>query len=200
MIRTELKRTAFKRTMPTEPKIRMRKCAVKDCRKPFPVNGLQVVCGVECAIAHAEATRKQKVRKERQEGLQKLKRRADHLEDAQKAFNSYVRLRDLLAGHGCISCGRHNAERWNAGHFKSVGAHPELRFNEMNVHLQCARPCNKDQGGNIHKYRIGLLDRIGADGVAFLEGPHIAAKYTVEQAKEITAHYKAKIKALKEAA
>lgn len=186
--------------MPTkEAKRRVRKCAVKSCRAEFePRSMTHKCCGPACAADYAMSERVRKERSERQEGLRKLKRRADHLEDAQKAFNAYVRARDLLAGHGCISCGRHNAERWNAGHFKSVGAHPELRFNELNVHLQCARPCNKDQGGNIHNYRIGLLDRIGADGVAFLEGPHPAAKYTVEEAQQITAHYKMKLKQLKQ--
>lgn len=193
-----LQRAPFPRTIPTkEAKARVRKCAVKACRAEFtPRSMTHKCCGAACAADFAMSERVRKERSERQEGLRKLKRRADHLEDAQKAFNAFIRARDLAAGHGCISCGRHNAERWNAGHFKSVGAHPELRFNEQNVHLQCARPCNKDQGGNIHKYRIGLLDRIGAEGVAYLEGPHGAAKYTIEEAQAITKHYRAKLRAI----
>jgi len=191
-------RSPFPRTVPSkEPKVRTRKCAVKACRLTFePRSMSHKCCSPGCAMLHVTAEKARKDRKERQEGLQKLKRRADYLEDAQKAFNAFIRARDLAAGCGCISCGRHNADRWNAGHFKSVGAHPELRFNEQNVHLQCARPCNKDQGGNIHKYRIALLDRIGAQGVAYLEGPHGPAKYTIEQAQEITKTYRAKLRAL----
>lgn len=194
----ELKRTPFKRTMPTESKVRLRKCAIKTCRQPFqPRSMTHKCCSPDCAAEHAKLEREKKDRQERQKGLQALKTKSDWLKDVERVFNEFIRIRDLLAGHGCISCGRHNAERWNAGHFKSVGAFPELRFNEDNVHLQCARPCNKDQGGNIHNYRIGLIARIGEERVALLEGPHELPKWTIDELKALRDHYRAKLKELK---
>lgn len=192
----ELKRGTFKQSMPTEPKVRKKKCRV--CKELFtPRSAWAKACSISCAQEHVRLEKAKKDRQERQKGLQALKTKSDWLKDVERVFNEFIRIRDLLAGHGCISCGRHNAERWNAGHFKSVGAFPELRFNEDNVHLQCARPCNKDQGGNIHNYRIGLLARIGEERVALLEGPHELPKWTIDELKALRDHYRAKLKQLK---
>ena len=178
------------------------------CRVMFtPARNSQAVCGeIECAIAHgqsekgraiagkalAEVGRREiKVRKER------LKSRADHLREAQQAFNEWVRLRD--ADLPCVSCGRHHDGQYHAGHWRSVGANPELRFEPLNAWKQCA-PCNTHLSGNLVNYRISLLQLIGAEKVAWLEGPHPARKYTVEEIKAIKADYRAKTRELKRAA
>ena len=178
------------------------------CRVMFtPARNSQAVCGeIECAIAHgqsekgraiagkalAEVGRREiKVRKER------LKSRADHLREAQQAFNEWVRLRD--ADLPCVSCGRHHDGQYHAGHWRSVGANPELRFEPLNAWKQCA-PCNTHLSGNLVNYRISLLQLIGAEAVAWLEGPHPARKYTVEEIKAIKADYRAKTRELKRAA
>ena len=62
------------------------------------------------------------------------------------------------------------------------------------------RPCNRHKSGDIVNYRINLVARIGADRVDWLEGPHEAQRYTIEQLKEIKAEYRAKIRELKGAA
>ncbi|WP_258530002.1 recombination protein NinG [Pseudomonas aeruginosa] len=61
--------------------------------------------------------------------------------------------------------------QYHAGHYRSVGSHPELRFDEDNVHKQCA-PCNNHKSGDVVNYRINLVAKIGAAAVARLEGPH----------------------------
>ncbi|MEG0969405.1 MAG: recombination protein NinG, partial [Pseudomonas sp.] len=139
-----------------------------------------------------------KVRKE------KLKTRSDHMCEAQVLFNEYIRLRD--SGQPCISCDSLPSDhdlitgsRWDAGHYRSVGACPELRFEPLNVHRQCVK-CNRNLSGNAVEYRIRLVQRIGANQVAFLEGPHQAQRYTIEDLKAIKVEYRAKIKQLKEAA
>jgi hypothetical protein len=116
------------------------------------------------------------------------------IKKAQAAFNSYIRERDR--GKPCISCGRSmndggyiGASGYNAGHYRSVGANPELRFEESNCHGQCAKPCNIDLGGNVVNYRIGLIDRIGPEKLEWLEGPHPKKQYRVEELKEIAKHY-----------
>lgn len=149
------------------------------------------------SIAQSER-REIKVRKE------KLKSRSDHLREAQAAVNEYVRLRD--AHLPCISCDSMpndsdlmTGSRWDAGHYRSVGACPELRFEPLNIHRQCVK-CNRNLSGNSVEYRIRLVLRIGAETVAWLEEPHQPRKYTVEEIKTIKAEYRAKTRELKRAA
>ena len=186
---------------PAKPK----KCRVAACRASFvPSRMGQAVCSPACALIdgprHAPKARKAladierkdiKVRKE------KLKSRADHLKDTQHAFNAWVRARD--AALPCVSCGRHHEGQYHAGHYRTVGASPELRFEPLNAWKQCA-PCNNHLSGNLINYRISLLQRIGEEKVAWLEGPHEAKKYTIEQLKAMTAEYRAKTRELKRAA
>ena len=186
---------------PAKPK----KCRVATCRASFvPSRMGQAVCSPACAMidaprhepkarkALADIERKDiKVRKE------KLKNRADHLKDTQQAFNAWVRARD--AALPCVSCGRHHGGQYHAGHYRTVGANPELRFEPLNAWKQCA-PCNNHLSGNLINYRISLLQRIGEEKVAWLEGPHEAKKYTVDELKAMTADYRAKTRELKRAA
>ncbi len=111
--------------------------------------------------------------------------------------NQYIRLRD--ADLPCVSCGRFHDGQWHAGHFRSAGGHPELRFEPLNIWRQCA-PCNTHKSGDLVNYRAELVRRIGAEKVEWLEGPHEAKRYTIDDLKAIKAEYRAKIKALKEAA
>lgn len=178
----------------------------KACGEKFrpSFNSTQVVCSPKCALAHAPAN-EQKARKaiadrERREikiRKEKLKSRADYVREAQAIFNQWVRLRD--AALPCISCGRHHEGKYDAGHYRTVGSNPALRFEPLNCHKQCV-PCNQHKSGDIVNYRINLVQRIGAEAVAFLEGPHEPRRYTIEDLKAIKAEYRAKIKALKEAA
>ena len=179
-----------------------KKCRVTACGASFvPLRLGQAVCSPACALIdgprHAPKARKAladierkdiKVRKE------KLKSRADHLKDTQQAFNAWIRARD--AGQPCISCGRHHEGQYHAGHYRTVGANPELRFEPLNAWKQCA-PCNNHLSGNLINYRISLLQRIGEEKVAWLEGPHEAKRYTVEELKAMTAEYREKTKELK---
>lgn len=161
----------------------------------------QQVCSVKCAVAmskrKAEAKRKQAdkaERRERKARLEKLKSRRDYEKDLQKEFNKFIRLRDRDLP--CISCGRYHQGQWHAGHYRSVGACPELRFNEDNVHKQCS-VCNNHKSGNAIEYRIGLVERIGVERVEFLERKdHPPLKLTIEEIKDLIKVYRAKCKEL----
>jgi hypothetical protein len=144
-------------------------------------------------VIAAESAKAKQVRKEYRSAKQKMKSRADWLREAQAAFNRYIRLRDH--DKPCISCGRQHQGQWHAGHYRSVGACPELRFEEANVHKQCA-PCNDHLSGNIVEYRRCLIERIGIDQVEWLEGNHEAKKYTIEEIRAIKAEYTHKSKEL----
>ena len=191
-------RSEFKRTMPTEPKPpkgpRQRKCS--NCGASFLQSRIgQQVCGHACAQSFARKIREQQERKEDKARKQALKTRQDHLREAQAAFNAFIRARDADAP--CISCGRFHTGSYDAGHYRSVGAQPALRFDENNVHKQCV-PCNQHKGGNVVEYRIRLIAKIGAEAVSLLEIEHEPAKYSIEDAQRIKAVYKQKLKALKE--
>lgn len=191
-------RQAVKAVKTPKPK----RCRVPECRTPFVPQRLgQAVCSPACAILdaprHQQKARKALADVERREikvRREKLKSRADHLKDTQVAFNAWVRERD--AALPCISCGRHHQGKYDAGHYRTTAACPELRFEPMNVHRQCS-PCNTQLSGNIVNYRIELVKRIGAELVDWLEGPHEPKKYTVEELKALTAHYRAKTRELK---
>lgn len=83
----------------------------------------------------------------------------------------------------------------HAGHYKSIGAHPELRFNEFNVNKQSMKD-NAWLSGNIEGYRKGLIEKYGVKVVEWLEGPHEPKKYTLDELKEIQQIYREKKKAL----
>ncbi|KRP59065.1 recombination protein NinG [Pseudomonas trivialis] len=190
---------------PAKPK----KCRVATCRASFvPSRMGQAVCSPACAIIdaprHEPKARKALADIERQDikvRKEKLKSRADHLRETQAAVNEYVRLRD--AHLPCISCDSTpndsdlmTGSRWDAGHYRSVGACPELRFEPLNIHRQCVK-CNRNLSGNAVEYRIRLVLRIGAEKVAWLEGLHPPCKFTVEEIKAIKATYRAKTRELK---
>ena len=173
----------------------MRPKTCPSCREKFtPIRPLQVVClNHQCLLDHVKSIKAKRERKETKERKAKLKTRRDWLREAQTAFNRFIRMRDT--GKPCISCGRHHQGQIHAGHYLSVGAHPELRFDGINVHAQCA-PCNNHLSGNIVEYRKGLIARYGQHVVDYLEGPHEAKHYTVEELKQIKADYTALAKEL----
>ena len=196
--------------IPKQP--RSKTCKNPACRASFVPQRLgQAVCNYTCGLAikdvNQERARKSLAQVERREikvRKEKLKSRADHMRETQVVFNEFIRLRD--AAHPCISCdsvstddGLITGSRWDAGHYRSVGSCPELRFEPLNVHRQCVR-CNRNLSGNAVEYRIRLVQRIGAEKLDWLEGPHEAQRYNVEELKAIKAKYRAMTRELKRAA
>jgi hypothetical protein len=176
------------------------------CNVKFtPLRPIQKVCSASCATTHAinlrdkkraqaERIAKQEDRKVIQLRKEQLKTRADYAREAQSVFNQYIRARDEK--EPCISCGRFHDGQYHAGHYRSVGSHPELRFSELNVHKQCS-VCNNHKSGNIVEYRINLAKKIGQEALDWLEGNHEPAKYTIEELKQIKSTYKSKLRELK---
>lgn len=143
--------------------------------------------------AQVEEKRQDRVKKERMKGIPDLIREAD------RAFAVYVRLRDRLAGYPCISSGKPldwSGNAVDAGHFRSRGAAPHLRYNEDNCHAQ-SKHDNLYLSGNISAYRIGLIERIGLERVQALESFNFMHKWTREELIAIKAEYMAKAKELK---
>ena len=163
----------------------------KVCHDRFiKYRSLQTICGkLRCAKQVGKLARKaerESVKKRRNA----IKKRSEWLAEVQAEVNLYCRLRD--AGNGCISCGTHQGKA-NGGHFMSVGARPELRFDEANIHLQCER-CNTYLHGNLLMYRINLIAKIGQAEVDRLEGPQSPKKYTIADLEAMKAVYRRKAK------
>ena len=176
----------------------MAKC--KTCKDKFePKVFLQKNClkKDECIKAELELKKKaykknwNKEKKQRKEALKTL---SDHIKELQVIFNQWIRLRDK--GNNCISCNK-PSKKENAGHYRSAGGNPELRFEPLNVHLQCEY-CNTYLHGNLIDYRINLIKKIGLEKVEWLEGYHEPKNYTIDQIKGLKVMYKLKIKNLKQ--
>jgi len=180
-------------------KLKNRKC--KNCKQEFKqLRPLQYLCGHSCALEYAKGKTKQKqddkikkINKEVRELKEKLKTKSDYLKELQVVFNQWVRLRDKY--EVCISCQKPPKKR-NAGHYRSVGSSPELRFEPLNVNLQCEF-CNTYQHGNLIPYRQNLIKKIGIDKVEWLESYHEPKHYSIPELIIMKSEYKEKIKKIK---
>lgn len=163
-----------------------RKCAV--CRSPFvKLSMTHKVCSVDCSI---ELVKRQKQLAEKRSDAGRrisLRTLSDWLKITQREFNAYTRARD--ADLPCISCNRFHTGAYDAGHYRSVGSNPALRFNDDNCHKQCV-PCNQFKSGNAVEYRKGLIAKIGIERVEALEGPNFPIKYTIDEAQHLAKYYK----------
>lgn len=201
--------------------IKPKKCRV--CRRPFvPARPLQACCQYSCAITYSRgsgdrqsaATKRVKAA-EKRERREALKTRKDWLREAQAAFNAMIRERDYF--RPCISCGARimtmqHGGVWDCGHFRSVGAAPELRFEPMNAHKQC-KTCNggvmrrgrnvfvppHERTTTIHAhYRVNLIERIGLAQVEWLEGHHEPLHPSADWLREKIREWRAETKRMRE--
>jgi len=189
--------------------MKLRTCKNKHCGIKFqPERDFQTTCGYPCAIEYAKQLKDKREKADKKE-INKAKRefnasdRSKLTQDAQKAFNAYIRTRD---GKKCISCGfepySNNKgdlveRQFHAGHFKSQGGNSALRFDENNVHAQCSI-CNNHLSGNLIKYKENLIQKIGIEEVTRLETAKEPKRFTIEELKEIKTTYTAKRKELEE--
>ena len=158
----------------------------------MPTMPLQQACSLDCAIKVGRKAHTAKVKKADMQKRISLKTRSDWLKEAQKAFNAYIRARDQLADHPCISSGRTldwSGNSVDAGHYRSTGSAPHLRFDERNCHAQ-SKADNRYLAGNAVDYRIGLIKRIGLTAVEDLEADQEPRKCSIEELREIAAKYK----------
>lgn len=165
---------------------------------------MQSVCDWQCGHALV-LKRKADVRsKAEKEDIKKRKEAAKRPKtlkaEAQAAFNAYIRARDILAGHGCIDCGKPFEPQKpggsiDAGHYLSRGSAPHLKFDERNVHAQ-RKNCNRPGGATAADYRAGLIARIGLNAVEALEADQEQRRYRDDDYRRIRDEYRAKLKAM----
>jgi len=145
----------------------------KHCKQPFTkTQPLQVACSYSCAIELAKPIAKKVIEKKERENKAKLKQSlktiTDYRKDARYWFQRWIRIRDL--GKNCISCNTilTAISKYDAGHFYSANAYPQLLFNEFNVNSQCVF-CNQHKSGNLIEYRKGIINRYGIEVLFSLE-------------------------------
>lgn len=191
-----------------EAKVNAKTCKAPGCKaKYFPARAFQSWCSPECgyAILKAKEAKEQQAKAKMERKADRVKReslktRSDWIKEAQRVFNAYVRARDRAAGHPCISSRRPldwTGNAVDAGHYRSVGAAPHLRFDPRNCHAQ-SKHDNQYKAGNVVEYRLNLIDRIGLEAVEALESDQTPRRHTIEELKQIIATYRAKTKELLE--
>lgn len=193
-----------------------RKCRLKCCRKEIPKakdcrNGFQKAgfCDIECMMHHgiekAEELRQKKIRKAMQPKVRPPVKRKSQAELTQDVLNRMIRLLD--DGRSCISCGRDRCGAgWDAGHKRSVGACPELRFDPRNIHRQgsgCNRANRRPDKNNAkgaetiaQEYEARLRDRYGDCLVDWLNGPHEMPRWRDDDLRALRAVFAAECRRL----
>lgn len=156
---------------------------------------LQIVCSVKCSVEHAKAqeAKKRKAERIRMKREFRANDRPHQLKLTQAVVNRWVvHVRDV--GLPCFTCGLlFTAQKIggviDCGHYLTVGAHPELRFETRQLARQCIS-CNRHNGGRPREFRAALIQREGIEFVEWLEGPHDdMPKMTCPDLIDLRAHY-----------
>lgn len=147
-------------------------------------------------IAHQNALRAKKERKEYKDAKEKQKTAKDYAGEIDKLHQKYSRYRD--AELPCISCGKFCAPDGNesdGGHY-ITRANKALRWTEENCNKQC-KHCNDYLRGNYVEYRKGMIEKYGIEKVLELENCKLPApKYTIADLILIRLQFRVKLKAL----
>lgn len=182
--------------------MKLKACAF--CKTAFaPQRALQRVCSPMCGLERARVKREAEQKKtdivQTRARKEAIKTIPVLIAEAQKEFNAFIRLRDQLAGHPCISSGRNldwSGNGVDAGHYRSTGAASHLRFDERNCHAQ-SKHDNQYLAGNAVDYRINLIKRIGLSAVEALEADNDPIKWDRDVLRQLKTIYRAKTRALK---
>lgn len=169
-------------------------------------------CDCDCMADHglAKARQQQQRKREREAKAKrarkpKAKTKLSQTELTQRMFNKMIRLLD--DGRECISCGKSECGiRFEAGHFRSVGACPEIRFDPRNCHLQ-GSSCNNAQFRKTKRtrrtaetvsqeYAIRLRERYSDELVDWLNGPHELPRWRDDDLKALRAVFAAECRRL----
>lgn len=194
IVKSEAIRT-HKRPKANGSDMKQKKCKAKGCGVVFsPARSFQCWCSPDCAVLIARAKKEQAETKKRhaerkadRERLQELKPKTYWADRAQRQVNRYVRARDK--GKPCISCNTPWRPDFQAGHWFTTKAHPELRYDLDNINSQCIT-CNHHKSGNAAEYRINLVGRIGLERVDALESFRPAQRLTRQDYQSIEAQFK----------
>lgn len=187
--------------------------------------GIKVPAGFFCSHDHAiEFARDKQAETKRQQQKDRDRVKSMTVKDlnrkdvewqhkqTQPAFNRLRVLEEILwfQDRGlqpeCISCGSTSGVTWSCGHYKTVGANRQLRYERDNTFLQCWFNCNKNKSGNIQGTRTergliqGLYERFGREEadriIDFCETKKEIKRWTWQELEENRAEYRKEIRRL----
>lgn len=193
-----MKRAPLRATGPARTSVKVKKCAVKECRRPFtPISPWQVICSnsLTCACAWTEQETKKreaaaarKAKREAAEERAKDKAARERLKtigqlesECRRIVQKIARIRDRK--DGCISChmGPNYGGQWHGSHYRAHGGCSSLQFNLWNIHKSCAQ-CNLFKSGNKEGFILGLLKkpRYGRERIDWLDSQPKSQRFTRE--------------------
>lgn len=165
---------------PPKPKV----CKV--CKTTFTPQRMGMkVCSPQCAMNFVKSIQSKdfqaaaaKDRKETKIKLERLKTPSQHESECRAIVQKIARIRDRF--DGCISCHMpaNYGGMWHGSHFRPAGNNAAVQFHLWNIHKACAQ-CNLHKSGNLSAYRPRLIEKIGADKVAWLESQNQVVKTNV---------------------
>lgn len=153
----------------------------------------------KAASQHRKRKQAQSADKARIEQRKKELNRPHHLDQLQKLVNQYVvHVRDK--DKPCCTCGTSNPSiKYDAGHLRTRGACPELRFELTNIHKQCSVNCNQYKSGAVAEHKEYVINEHGQDAFDWLYGPHSPLKEQLPDADAIDAEIARYRKMIREA-
>lgn len=195
--------------MTAAKKLKEKTCAVKGCENTYiQYDSLRTWCSPECGAVLAM----QKLEKKREKDriLAKKLRRAENakfkkkvrdndrswwLKATQADVNRYVRWRDR--DQPCCTCNKppESSDKFvkgsgiDAGHYLTRAAYSALRFDIRQIHAQCVK-CNRFNSGRRQEFREFMINKFDLEFVEWLESQTQPKKWTVDELKEIRAHYR----------
>lgn len=132
-------------------------------------------------IAKRKQEKQVKAKAEREKTTQRkkeLKTRKQWLDQLQKLVNQYVtKVRDV--NEPCCTCGTTNPNiKYDAGHFFTRAARPDIRFEITQIHLQCSVQCNQYGSGMRKEYAEFIINKYGQEHLDWLtdESQHKSLK------------------------
>jgi len=187
--------------------LKCRNCKDRKPRESMVKVPLGAFCDYSCAseygIKKSRDTREKQAKKKQRAEKKQFKDNDLPHQIQLTRFRCNEMVRWLDRGLSCISCSKPWADNFHAGHFLSVGAHPEIRFDPRNIHGQCPG-CNigserrKAFGRTVaNDYRVNLIARHGEGLMEWLDGPHPVAKLKCHDLQEMRKVFCAETKRLK---
>ena len=175
-------------------KLQCRYCKKSRDRHKMVRVPLGAFCNWGCAVSHGKAlAEKKKLRDTRvkdkaarvKHTLNKkiVRRRSDWYATLQALVNQWItKVRDV--DEACCTCGTRSPYiKYDAGHFFTVAARKDIRFNPMNIHKQCSQNCNVYGSGMRLEYKEFIIARYGQEGLdeLTLEGRQLKDQFPTWQ-------------------
>jgi len=162
------------------------------------VRPMQAVCSPRCAAQKVKADKAQE-RAQIRTRKEAIKTRGEWIKECQALVNRYCRLRDIRAGKGCITCDAPYREGFgglfDAGHWRSVGSAPQLRFFTSQIRLQCTK-CNRFGAGRAVEFRRALVAERGEEWVQSVEAMNAPRHWDTDYLRRLKAVMTKRIKRL----